>query len=227
MPLPGRANCLGPNRVTEAAMREGKWQSKRPGKQPASDPASLMGSRTESRADLIAAIGQIIGQIIGASGGATRRPMSSSMAGTRSRRRSPIRRAISGGSWRRKTRCGVSPRTALRCASRRNWCGRMRSRRGSRRTRCTRDSSPRPIPCPRPASRTWTLQASCLCSTRSPIRIMSAPSCARRRPSRSPPSSRPRGIAPRRPASWPSPHQARSNWCRSSSCQILRVRSPD
>src|SRR5580658_1578430 len=40
--------------------------------------------------------------------------------------------------------------------------------------RCIRDCLPRPIPCPRPASRMWRTPVWSWCSTRSPIRTMSA-----------------------------------------------------
>jgi 23S rRNA (guanosine2251-2'-O)-methyltransferase len=50
-------------------------------------------------------------------------------------------------------------------------------------------------PCPRRISTPGAGKASCWCSTRSPIRTMSAPSCARRQPSRSRPLSPRRGTA--------------------------------
>ena len=66
---------------------------------------------------------------------------------------------------------------------------------------------------------------SCWCSIRSPIRTMSAPFCAPPPPSLWPPSSPPRATARRRPACWPNPPPARSNWCRSSACRISRAAS--
>ena len=63
-------------------------------------------------------------------------------------------------------------------------CGRTRSRRGSRPTPCIRGCWWRPIPCPRSISKTSRPKAPCWCSTRSPIRTMSARSCAPRRRSR-------------------------------------------
>src|SRR6202049_4169832 len=56
----------------------------------------------------------------------------------------------------------------------------------------------------------WRRKASCWCSTRSPIRTMSAPSCARRQRSRSRPSSPPPVTAPRQPACWRNPPRARA-----------------
>ncbi len=92
-------------------------------------------------------------------------------------------------------------------------------------TPCIRASSPRPIPCPRPSSRSSRRPASCWCSTRSPIRTMSARSCARRRDSRSRRWSPPRATARRRPACSRSRPRARSNMCRSSPCRTSRARS--
>ena len=91
-------------------------------------------------------------------------------------------------------------------------------------TPCIRACWRRPIPCPRPTSRRSPRKASCWCSTRSPIRTMSARSCARRRRLRSRRSSPPRGTARRRPACWRNPPPARWNWCRWSPCKISPAR---
>ena len=102
-----------------------------------------------------------------------------------------------------------------RFPSSRKWCGPTRSRHGSARKRCIRACWRKPIPCPRPTSRTLSRTASCWCSTRSPIRTTSARFSAPPQPLRLPPSSRPRVTRRKRPACWRRPRPARSNWCRS------------
>ena len=151
----------------------------------------------------------------GGRAGTTPTARSFSMAGTRSPRRSPIRRAASARFWRPKTRCGGSPMKASCCRSNLNWCGRTPLPRGFRPTRCIKAFLPKPIHYPRRNWPTWPPPALSWCSTRSPTRTMSARSCAPRRLSRSPPSSSPRATARKRPACLPNPHPARSNWCRS------------
>ncbi len=123
----------------------------------------------------------------GATGGAARPAIPSFFtAGTRSRRRSPIRRAASASFSSPKTRCGaladenialpLAPDVVRPDALAARLTPDAVHQRADRRGRSPALARHR---------RSGSRPASCWCSTRSPIRIMSARSCARPRRSRS------------------------------------------